>query len=248
MTNLSLNTEKYGNFLRCLTNFREICNDIDIRNGFIRQRSNDKTTVFEVDLTPILTDISIPISDIKKKLELLKTFAGQDVNIEIGEDYFKFSDTFSSLKFKNPTLEFMDNKFITQEELSTVFVMDENELLLDTELSNMITDRIRITTQTFNTAGVQVVFNGEAASIRAATQAKDQFAKFVDGLTTNAILESCTANLSTIPFCIEHDTEVSFRMFKHPTQDITMNRFSTKLGDLDIVIYGRSTIVKDGED
>ena len=144
--------------------------------------------------------------------------------------------------------KYTDSTELTQEELNTVFVMDDNELLLDTDLSNMITDRIRITTQTFNTAGVQVVFNGEVASIRAATQAKDQFAKFVDGLTTNAILERCTANLSTIPFCIEHDTEVNFKMFKHPNQDITMNRFSTKLGDLDIVVYGRSTIVKDGED
>ena len=37
-------------------------------------------------------------------------------------------------------------------------------------------------------------------------------------------------------------------MFKHPTQDITMNMFATTLGDIIITIYGRSTIVKDGEE
>jgi hypothetical protein len=248
MTNLNLNAEEYGNFLRCITNFREICNDIDIREGIIRQRSNDKTTVFEMDLTPIITGINIPISDIKKKLELLKTFTGQDVEIEIGDDYFKFSDSFSSFNFKNPTLEFMDNKFISQAELESVFVMDNNELLLDTSLSTMITDRIRITTQTFNTAGVQVEFDGDIASIRAATQAKDQFARFVSEIPTNLTIDKCSANLSTVPFCIEHDTDVEFKMFKHPTQDITMNRFATTLGDIIVTIYGRSTIVKDGEE
>ena len=248
MTNLNLNAEEYGNFLRCVTNFKEICNDIDIREGIIRQRSNDKTTVFETDLTPIITDVSMPISDIKKKLELLKTFTGQDVEIEIGGDYFKFSDQYSSLRFKNPTLEFMDNKFISQNELESVFVMDENELLLDTSLSTMITDRIRITTQTFNTAGVQVEFDQDTASIRAATQAKDQFARFVSGLTTNSTIDKCAANLSTLPFCIEHDTDIEFKMFNHPTQDITMNMFATTLGDIIITIYGRSTIVKDGEE
>jgi len=248
MERIELDSEKYGNFLRCITNFREICNDIDIREGIIRQRSNDKTTVLEMDLTPLIMEVNMPISDIKRKLDLLKTFAGQDVTLTIGEDYFQFADAFSSLKFKNPTLEFMDNKFISQDELSSVFIMNEDELILDTDISNMITDRIRIITQTFNTAGVQVVFEGETASIRAATQAKDQFAKFVSGLTTNAILESCSTNLSTIPFCIEHDTNISFRMFKHPTQDITMNSFSTTLGDININVYGRSTIVKDDEE
>lgn len=248
MTNLNLNAEEYGNFLRCATNLREVCNDIDIRGGLIRQRSNDKTTVFEIDLRPLLTDVDMPLSDIKKKLELLKTFAGQDVSLEFHDDHFKFADQYSSLKFKNPTLEFMDNKFISQEELESVFVMEEEELILHTELTNMITDRIRITTQTFNTAAIQVVFEGETASIRAATQAKDQFARFVEGLTTNAVLSECTANLSTVPFSIEHDTDVEFKMYKHPSQDITMNSFKTNLGDIDVRIFARSTIVKDGDE
>ena len=247
MTNLNLNAEEYGNFLRCITNFKEICNDIDIREGIIRQRSNDKTTVFEMDLNPIITDVNMPISDIKKKLELLKTFTGQDVEIEIGEDYFKFSDAFSSLRFKNPTLEFMDNKFISQSELESVFVMDENELLLDTELSTMITDRIRITTQTFNTAGVQVEFDGDTASIRAATQAKDQFAKFAEHISTNVVFDKCSANLGVIPFAIEHDDNVAFKMYKAENQDISLNTFATALGDCQMVIFTRSSLVQEEE-
>ena len=191
MTNLNLNAEEYGNFLRCVTNLREVCNDIDLRGGVIRQRSNDKSTVFEMNLKPLLTEVDMPISDIKKKLELLKTFSGQEVAITFEDNHFTFSDQYSTIKFQNPTLEYMDNKFLSMEELERVFIMDNDELLIDTDLTNMITDRIRVITQTFNTQAIQITFNGETAELTAITQARDQYAKIVSGIVTNAVLEGC---------------------------------------------------------
>ena len=245
MTNLNLNAEEYGNFLRCVTNLREVCNDVDLRGGVIRQRSNDKSTVFEMDLKPLLTEVDMPISDIKKKLELLKTFSGQEVSITFGEDHFTFADQFSKIKFKNPTLEYMDNKFLSMEELERVFVMDDDELLIDTELSSMITERIKIITQTFNTQAIQIVFLGESAKLTAVTQARDQFATIVDDVVTNAILDGCSSNLSTVPFSIEHDSDVRFKIFKHPSQDVLMNKLNTTLGEINVIIYGRAAIIKD---
>jgi hypothetical protein len=245
MTNLNLNAEQYGNFLRCVTNLREVCNDVDMRGGVIRQRSNDKSTVFQMDMTPLLTEVDMPISDIKKKLELLKTFAGQEVTITFEDDSFSFSDQFSTLKFKNPTLEYMDNKFISMDELERVFIMDDDELLIDTQLSSVITERIKVITQTFNTQAIQIVFMGETAKLTAVTQARDQFAKIVSDIVTNAELSGCSSNLSTVPFSIEHDTDVYFKIFKHPTQDVLMNKFDTTLQDINVVIYGRAAIIKD---
>lgn len=246
---LNLSASEYSDFLRCLTNLKEICNDVDIRNGIIRQRSNDKTSVFELDMTPIIPGVNIAISDIKKKLDLLKTFAGQEVSLEIKAEndspHFIFSDTFSSLKFISPSLQYIDNKFMELNELENIFVMNEDDLILEHDLTSMITDRIRVTTLSFNTESIQVNFLGELADIKAATQAKDQFAKFVTGISTNVILEGCSANLSTIPFSIEHDTDVEFKMFKDPQQDISLNRFATTIGDINIMIYTRSSIVKD---
>lgn len=245
MTNLNLNAEQYGNFLRCITNLREVCNDVDLRGGMIRQRSNDKSTVFQMDLRPLLTEVNMPISDIKKKLELLKTFSGQEVTITFEDTEFSFADQFSKIVFKNPTLEYMDNKYISMEELERVFVMDDDELLIDTQLSSIITERIKIITQTFNTQAIQIRFDGETAKLTAITQARDQYAKIVSGIVTNAVLEGCSSNLSTVPFGIEHDTDVEFKIFKHPTQDVLMNRFATTLAELDVIIYGRAAIIKD---
>ena len=243
---VGMNSEAYLNFLKCVTNLKEHCNDIDIREGFVRQRTNDKSSIFEIDMTPILGQSSFVISDLRKKLDLLRIFAGQgDVNIYIERDHFIFSDQYSSIKFISPSLQFVDNKYMTQEELHKVFIMNEEDLILDFEMSNVITERIRVTTTNFNILAIQVAFDGESASIMAATQAKDQFAKFVDGITTNVIMEKCSANLTTIPFSIEHDVDVKFKMFKEPDHPITLNVLKTAIGDTPINVYTRSSLIGD---
>jgi len=250
-TNLSVGAEEYNDFLRCLTNLKEECNDIDIRDGFIRQRSNDKTSIFQIDVNPILTDITMSISDVKKKLDLLKIFAGQEVNLEInneGNSYFIFSDEYSSLKFISPAYQFIDNKFMPEDELTAIFNLNEDDLILEHKLSSMITERIRIITQSFNIKAIQVEFDGEEALIKAGTQAKDQFAQFVKGITTNVILDKCSANLGTIPFGLDHDEAVDFKMYKDANQDISLNTFKTSIGDCDMVIFTRSSLVKDEDE
>lgn len=250
-TNLSLNAEQYNDFLRCLTNLKEECNDIDIKGGIIRERSNDKTSIFQVDLNPILTDVNMSISDIKKKLDLLKIFAGQEVNLEINNEkngYFILSDQHSSLKFMSPAYQFIDNKFMTEEELTAIFNLDEDNLILEHSLDTMMTERIRIITQSFNIKAIQVDFDGEQAIIKAGTQAKDQFAKFVEGITTNVVLDKCSANLGTIPFGIDHDEDVEFKMYKDPNQDISLNTFTTDVGDCELVIFTRSSLIQDEEE
>jgi len=249
-TNVNLNAESYNEFLRCITNLKEECNDIDINNGIIRQRSNDKTSIFQIDLNPILPDVTMSISDIKKKIDLFKIFAGQDVNIEINNDgasFYKFSDSLSAIQFMAPAYQFIDNKFMAQDELDAIFNLNEDGLILEHGLSSVITERIRIITMSFNIKAIQVIFNGEEATIKAGTQAKDQLATFVEGVSTNVVLENCSANLGTIPFAIDHDDEVEFKMYQDVNPDISLNTFTTTIGDCEMVIYTRSSLVQDEE-
>jgi hypothetical protein len=250
-TNLTLTAEKFSDFLRCVTNLKEECNDIDIKNGVIRQRSNDKTSIFQIDMTPILSEeVSMSISDIKKKLDLFKMFAGNEVNLEINEEdngYFIFSDAFISLKFMTPAYQFIDNKYMTEDDLQAIFNLNEDDLILEYELSSILTERIRIITTSFNIKAIQVEFDGETATIKAGTQAKDQFANVAENITTNVVFDRCSANLGVIPFSIEHDDNVSFKMYKDANQDISLNTFTTKLGDNEMVIFTRSSLVQDEE-
>lgn len=258
-TNVTLSSEKFNDLLRCFTALKEVCNDVDIREGIIRQRSNDKTSIFEVDMEPLLnsgdadvdmSNVNVAISDIKNKLDLLKTFSGQEINLEIvggANSYFVLSDQFSSIKFVSPALQFMDNKYMNEEQLEAIFKLVEEDLILEHEISNMIADRIRVITGSFNTDFIQVNFQGEEAVITATTQAKDQLAKIITGITTNIIIDKCSANLSNIPFTVDHDTEVEFKMYKDPGQDVALNRFVTTIGDVNLTIFTRSSIVGDEE-
>lgn len=247
-SSITLSSEQYNDFIRCLSTLQEICNDVVINQGVIRQRSNDNTSIFELDLNSIITDISISITNVKQKLNLLKTFQGQEVLININNEGFTFSDDFSSLEFLHPSADFMDNKYIERTELDSIFNVEEESLLFDFELSSIITDRIRIVTQTFNSPAIQVKFNKDTASINASSQSKDQFAKFIDNVEMNMELENCSSNLSTLPFGIDHDTDVRFKMYKIANQDVALNGFSTVLGDVDINMYSRSSIVEDEEE
>lgn len=247
---LQLSDEEYAIFLRCISNLKEECNDIDINEGIIRQRSNDKTSIFQFDLSPILDNISITISDIKRKYELLKIFTGHDVtfDIENGEGgYFTITDEYSTITFKTPSYQFIDNKYMSEEDLNAIFNLEDNELIIEHDFTKMITERIKQITQNFNIKSIQVLFDEDKALIKTATQAKDLLAEFATDIPTNIILDKCSANLGTIPFNIDHDENLEFKMYKVTDQDIALNTFKTLLEDCDITIYTRSQLMQDGE-
>jgi hypothetical protein len=248
-----LDSEQYETFLNLLTSMKDICNDIDIQEGIIRQRSNDKNALFELDFSTILPSMSFVLIDLKKKLDLLKIFVGQD-NITIKsykdepdiQNYFEFSDNYTRITFKEPSSDFIDNKFVTEQESSTTFAHNEADLLLQTNLSMLITNRVKIITTSFNTPAIQIFFDGEEASLRARTQSKDQTANILTNIQTNIMLEKCFVNITAIPFTIEHDSDMEMSMYQEPN-NISMNILKTSCGTVDIVIYTKSVIISEDE-
>jgi hypothetical protein len=192
-TTLTLGPDLYTDFIRCLTNLKEVCNDIEIRDGILRQRSNDRTSIFELDMTPVIPNVTMGVTDIKGKLDNLKMFSGQQVTLNIypGEgQYYSFNDAYTKYRILTPSLEYLDNKFMTAEELDRMFVMNDEDLILETDLPLMITDRIRIMTTSFHTESIQILFEGESATIKTATQAKDQFGDFMENITKYVLFSS----------------------------------------------------------
>jgi len=247
-TTISLESGKYGDFLKCISNLRDVCNDVDIIDGIIRQRSNDNTTIIEMDMNSIIPNVSIALIDLKQKLDLLKIFQGQDVDILIDEDNFTFSDIYSSINFKNPSSSFIDNKFVSEEELNNIFVFDEESLILDYDISNMITERIKVITQVFNSTSIYVQFLGENSSICANTASKDQSAIFAENIMLNIPLENSSSNLAILAFVMDHDIDINFKMYKSSGQNISLNKFNTAIGDVDIKMYSRSSIISENEE
>ena len=251
---IAVSVDNFNSFIRCLTNLKEVCNDADIRNGILRQRTNNHTSVFEIDFTSVFEDANIALTNLRQKLELLKTFQGQEVEVTINEaddgssGFYRFQDEHTSITFISPTMDFMDNKYMDEEELNSIFPASEDDLILEKTLSQLITDRIKTITHYFSIETILVEFNGETAIISASTPSGDQTAKFADNIMMNQEIEVSSTNISNIAFAMDHETDIIFSMFKDTNQNAALNKFVTSIGEIDINVFSRSQIVESDED
>jgi hypothetical protein len=160
-----------------------------------------------MDMTSIIGEASIPITNLKKKLDLMKSFAGSEVTIDITEEesesesFFSFADGVTSVKFIFPSIEFMDNKLCQKKNLKNIFNLQEDDLFLSDDLSTKITEKIRIFADNFNTQAIQVKFNQDKAAILHPLNQKInlQNSKVILLQTLN-LNGNYISNLSTIPF------------------------------------------------
>jgi hypothetical protein len=239
-----LSADEYNEFFRIISIFADLCTDVDIRDGIIRQKINDHVSVFEIDLTPLIGTLSIPISNLKQKLELFKCFSGHEVTINNDSSCYRFSDNFSSLVFLLPHLDLLDNKYMTEEDLSHSISALPEHLMLKTSLSKIISDRIRIVSKGFNTNSVTISLNNDKATISSSTTSKEQTAKFLSNIPTEQVV-TCKTNVSTTPFIIDHDGDILLQVFENEN-DKVLNEFKTTISDVNISIYCRSHLMREG--
>lgn len=244
----SMSSTSFETFLRCISLLQDVCTDIDINDGFIRQRSNDRTTIFEIDLTTIIEDCSFPVLSIKDKLSLLKLFRGNDVQINLLEgQYFEFSDSFSKFRFNIPDTEYMDNRFMTLDELSSLFELHDDDIILSTNINNTVSNRIKVVKDVYNTNNILVQFSGgDNASVFSKSESGDQVATFLTDIIPEREMNSVSSIVS-IPFTIDHDGDIVFEMF-NSEGDVSINKFSTSIESVDIKMYTRSQLVNEDEE
>ena len=242
MRALTLDNDQYQSFIRVISILKDICNDVDIRGGIARQRSNNNSAIFEINLSSLITDFDLPITVLKDKLDLFKSFIGGDVTISSEETYFSFSDQFSKLDIMAPLQSYIDNKFMNVEDLgSATTELSDEQLVLSCNITKIISDRIKTISQVFHVASLQILLNGENANLSATTQAKDQTATFLSNIILERPIENSYSNLVTIPFIIDHDGDIQFKMYNISNDDC-VNKFSTTIGDVTVNIYSRSKI------
>jgi hypothetical protein len=145
----------------------------------------------------------------------------------------------------NPRLDFMDNKYISEEEFSRIFTLRDDDLLLDYEIQNTISERMKIIAQGFNIVSFQVLFEGDFSSIIATTTSKDQSAKIVNGIPVNQTL-NCFSNLVVTPFVIDHDQNMNLKMY-NVQETVCVNKFSAAIGNVNISIFSRSQLIEEKE-
>jgi len=239
---ISLDAEKFNQFIQCISILRDLCNDIDIRDGIVRQRSNDRTVIFEMDMTSLISNLSIPITNIKQKFDLFKMYSNEEVTILLDDTKFSITDNYSTINFNKPTLEYMDNKYITNEELTSIFELFDDDMILKIDISKTISDRLKVISQSFNVNSVQIFFNGDKGILSSSNQAKDQNAKLIDNIVLNKEIDKSITNINITPFIIGHDSNIDFSVYNDKENQL-INCSKANIGEVNISIYGRSIII-----
>jgi hypothetical protein len=254
-TTVVLTSDLYEEFFNCIGNLKDICTDIIIKDSIIRQRTDDKNSIFEMDLNDLFGQpMTIPIAYIKLKFDLFKVFLGQEVTIKIhqvadeGESWYEISDSLSRIKFDFPYIDFMQNDFLTDQDLAAIFTCEEDDIILETQIEKTITERIKAITTNFQAHFIRMDFNEDLCSIGTIDAAKTNRVFFLENLPVEMNFdEPHLANMTRIPFMINHDTSYTFKLYKQPNEMITQNKITTSIGAVPISIYCKSQLNAENE-
>ncbi len=260
-TTIVLTSDLYEEFFQCISNLRDICTDVIIKDSIIRQRTDDKNSIFEMDLTDLFNEqVTIPISYFKAKFDLFKIFSGKEVTIKIhqeeaedgsidfGQSWYELADDLSRIKFDFPDMNFMQNEFVTEEELDAIVTCTDDDIILETSIEKTITERIKTVTTNFQAHFVKMDFSGDTLSIGAIDPAKTNRVFFLENLNVEMNFdEPHFANMTRIPFLINHDTAYAFKLYKQPDEMVTQNKITTSIGAVPISIYCKSQLMAEDE-
>jgi hypothetical protein len=243
---ITLTAKDFENFLRCLSVVKDICNDVDIRGGILRQRSTDKANIIEMDLTPLISDSDILLSNVKNKLTSLKGLSKQKVQITMTGDEVYFSGKPSTIKFKHPRRDFLDNKFMSSEEFSNLFTLREEDVVLEHVVKKDVSNFMKATVSQFNIVSFQIYFVGNVASITASTSSKEQYSEIEYGIPTKKPLK-CYSNVVVTPFLLDRDGGMLFKMY-NIQETICINKSTSSIGKVSVDVYTRSQLMEEEED
>lgn len=246
--------KKFNLFLRSLSNLTDNFNDADIRDGFFRARRNDSQMAVEIDFTDI-THANIPLLMLKDKLKLLKCFNNsENIYLEVneGDDYFNISDDYTELSFRYTIDEdLVNNKFRTEEELNLSAGIKEENKIIDTEISESVSSRIKKISSSFDADNIQLVFNGNNAKL--SLKKGEETANFCGDINVS---ESITgkSNIILKPFIVDHNGPIRVEIFKSErVRDYIVVKSTVKLSDkegtesINMVFYSKGRIINPEE-
>lgn len=243
--------EDFSKFLNTIKLIQEHCTDCEILNGQIRQKSNDKHCVFQIDLSQVFSESSILLTGLKLKVMLLKSFEldtttlpeGIDPNIifEYDDKNYTFVDHFSILNFRTPLRKYLDNTYILDEEWEKIIKIKEEDLILSTTINSYLTKRIKAITEGFENDVITLRVDEFKGTISAESGSKENTSDLVRDIELNTKMEPCQARVVSLPFTLDMNSDVIMDVYR-TTKKVVLCRFKMKFFGIPITIYSASEL------
>lgn len=240
---VTIHPNDFSNFLRCLSLLKDNCIDVDIQGGFLRQKTDNRANVFEMDLGPLIRDLDITISYVERKLPLLKSLSGQEVKVTITENNISFLGERFKYEFRLPTA--LENEFMTSEELCSIFSLREEDVVLEHTINKEISRLMKAISRQFHIVSFQILFEEDTASIIATSKdkSKSEYARIAHRIPIRVPWKGFS-NIVVTPFIIDCDGDIFFKMYR-VHEDMCVNKFRASIGKITAIIYCRSQLLEE---
>lgn len=141
---ITLDTQKFGNFMNILSTLSKSCDDMVIRGGKICQKSNKRNVIFRIDARQLLGDANLTMSTISAKEKMLVPFRKQQSKMEIllDDELYIFRDQESSIEGRQALDSHLSNRFHSDEELEAMLNIDVNGKIMECEIQRYLIDRL----------------------------------------------------------------------------------------------------------
>jgi len=220
------------------------CTDCDIIGGKIRQKTNDRHSIFEIDLTEILGENDLSLSMIKQKINLIKalelddnvTVEDENIILENNENEHIFIDAMSKVVFRKPVRKFLDNTFMPDEKFDQAINYSEDNLVFSTTVSTYISKRIKNFADALNNETIECDLDGYEGSLKIETVNKENYVIVLSGIALNSEMPKRNFKMIYLPFALDINSDVEFSAYK-VRDEVLLCKFEQKFYGVPINIY-----------
>lgn len=245
---ISLEREDFNKLINCIGLIVESdCTDCDIVNGLIRQRTNNQRSALKVNLSSVLGDIDISLSNAIQKVALLKTFELDDtmedeggVDISVQEKRIKFKDKYGHVTFNKPLKKMLNNVYLEDDVFDKKFKANEEKKILECTIPSYIAKRrIKSICEAIKTDVIVVKIKKNKASIDIKTNDIKSTAikdlELVEGIED----KNFTFEILSLPFAMDVSSDIIFKVYEISSKRILCT-FDLNYFKIPISIYTMS--------
>jgi len=247
---ITLERDKFSKLLNLMKLLENSCTDCDISQGVIRQKTNDKQCIVEMDVSSILANNHLSLSVIKSKVTSLKTFELDDnvqmdnksLTIEANDSNYEFTDSFSKMIFRKPIRKFLDQKFIEDGEASAILRTEEQNLVFSVDINNYLKRRISNTCLAFQTDTICCSLNDLKAKIWIETTNHENSAILINDVNLNRQFQSKMFRITALSFFLDIMSDLKMSAY-HVSNDVLLCKFEQAYFGVPVKVYTQAKIV-----
>jgi hypothetical protein len=250
-----LTKDQFKTFCAFIDDTKDYINDIIIRDGTFRSRTNDKVCIIESKFI-FLEGVSLAIGNTRETLKLLSVLDKKsDINVSTDESCITFSDQRQEVRLPMAELEFCDNKFMSREELDNIYSdLDVNRPLVRDTINKADLSTLSKMTQALNSNAIRFIRDKASPTKGCLLVSKHFGSDYSESYTLklrrdflNPMDENHYFNVSPMPFEFKKaDLELNFYFSKD--DKIIFTIYHTSIGGQEVSIYGRAAYIEDQND